>query len=77
MTTELDPRLEAAASFVPRGAVLADVGTDHAYLPVRLLTRGIIPFAVVSDINRGPLENARSNARTPFAFPVEPSRTPM
>ena len=62
MTRPLDPRLAAAASFVKPGAVVADVGTDHAYLPLFLLENGIARFAVASDINRGPLERAKRNA---------------
>lgn len=62
MTKPLDPRLEAAASFVEPGAVVADVGTDHAYLPLYLLETGAAHFAVASDINRGPLERAKQNA---------------
>ena len=58
MSVRLDPRLEAAASFVRRGSVLADVGTDHAYLPVHLLTEGIARFALAADVNRGPLGRA-------------------
>ena len=46
---------------VRRGAVLADVGTDHAYLPIHLLKEGIIDRAVCSDINEGPLASAREN----------------
>lgn len=51
------------ASFVPRGSVVADIGTDHGYLPVFLVSQGISPGAVAADINSGPLEAARSNIR--------------
>ena len=52
---DLSPRLAAIAAQVPQGSRLADIGTDHAYLPVALLLDGIIPSAVASDVNRGPL----------------------
>ena len=42
--------------------MLADVGTDHAYLPIYLLEKGKIGRAVLSDINQGPLNKARENA---------------
>ena len=41
-TVELTPRLRSVAELVPRGARFADVGTDHAYLPVWLLQQGRI-----------------------------------
>ena len=59
---ELSPRLEMTASLVPSGARLADVGTDHAYLPAALLLEGRIPSAIASDLRRGPLERARETA---------------
>ena len=59
---ELSPRLEMMASLVPSGARLADVGTDHAYLPAALLLEGRIPSAIASDLRRGPLERARETA---------------
>ena len=55
-------RLLSAAKFVRQGAYFADVGTDHAYLPLFLLSEGIIERAVCSDINRGPLASAEENA---------------
>ncbi len=58
----LDGRLEAAAEFVRDGSYLIDVGTDHAYLPVKLLMDGRIGSAAATDINRGPLERAVANA---------------
>lgn len=60
---ELDARLAMCASFVREGHVLADVGTDHGYLPIRLLLDGRIPSAFAVDIRPGPLSTARENAR--------------
>lgn len=59
----LDHRLAAAASFVRDGSVVADIGTDHAFLPVWLLLSGKSRFAVASDINKGPLDSAKVNAK--------------
>ena len=49
---------------VPAGARLADVGTDHAYLPAALILEGKIPWAVAADLRRGPLDRARATVRT-------------
>ncbi len=57
----LGARLALCASMVRPGAALADVGTDHAYLPVWLAKRGVVPRAVASDIRPGPLERAKRN----------------
>jgi len=59
---ELTPRLQAVASFVPKGARLADIGTDHAYLPVSLILDEQIPGAVAADLRPGPLDRARKTA---------------
>lgn len=59
----LDERLSAAASLVQSGAVIADVGTDHGYIPVFLLQEGKIQSAVASDIRPGPLNRAIANAK--------------
>ena len=58
---KLSKRLSCAASFVREGDFIADVGTDHAYLPIYLYMRGTIKGAVVSDINEGPIERATKN----------------
>lgn len=60
---ELSPRLRTIAQKVPNGARLADIGTDHAYLPVFLIREGKIPFAIASDLREGPLQNGRAIAK--------------
>ena len=59
---ELTPRLHAVAELVPQGARFADIGTDHAYLPVWLLQRGVIEKALACDLRQGPLDRARATA---------------
>lgn len=58
---ELDGRLLSAAGFVRAGSVFGDIGTDHGYLPIYLLAEGRVDRAVLSDINKGPLDSARAN----------------
>lgn len=56
---KLDSRLLSVASLVRANKVVADVGTDHAYVVAYLMEKGITEKAIASDINKGPLENAR------------------
>ncbi|MDO4811618.1 MAG: class I SAM-dependent methyltransferase [Eubacteriales bacterium] len=60
---QLQPRLQLLADMVPAGSRLADIGTDHGYLPVWLLQQGKIPFAIASDIHSEPLTHARQSAQ--------------
>jgi len=55
----LRPRLAMTADLVPPGLAVADIGSDHAYLPAHLVRAGHCPRAIASDIGEGPLENAR------------------
>ena len=59
---QLQPRLQLLASLVPEGSRLADVGTDHGYVPVYLLQRGLIEGAIASDIGAEPLQHAKNTA---------------
>ena len=58
---KLSNRLLAVASFVTDGNILADVGTDHGYIPIYLLQEKRIPKAIAMDINAGPLERAKEH----------------
>ena len=60
---KISKRLLIASSFAKKGEFIADVGTDHAYLPIYLYTNKIIRGAIVSDINEGPIERASKNIR--------------
>ncbi|WP_207727374.1 tRNA (adenine(22)-N(1))-methyltransferase [Clostridium vitabionis] len=58
---ELSARLRMIASFVPEGAVVADIGTDHGFLPIRLLQDGAAARALALDVREGPLAAAREH----------------
>ena len=57
----ISKRLELVASFVPQGAVLLDVGSDHAYLPIELVERGQIETAIAGEVVEGPYQSAVKN----------------
>lgn len=60
---DLSKRLELVGEFVPQGAFLADIGSDHAYLPVSLMLKGKIEFAVAGEVVKGPYESARKQVQ--------------
>lgn len=60
---KLTDRLLKIASLVTEGKKVADIGTDHGYIPVYLLNKGKVPYAILADVNKGPLENARGEVR--------------
>ena len=62
MKSALNARLLSAAELTRQDATFADIGTDHAYLPLFLLDAGRIGYAWCCDINEGPLNSARRNA---------------
>lgn len=59
----LTPRLQLLANWVLPGARIADVGTDHAYLPVWLVLHNRVASAIASDLRPGPLARAREGGR--------------
>jgi len=61
---KLSKRMKAVAAMVSSGNVLADVGTDHAYVPIALIQQKKIPRAIAMDVNVGPLTHAKENIAT-------------
>lgn len=60
---KLSNRLLSAAKMVTEGNILADVGTDHGYVPIYLCEQKKIPHAIAMDINEGPLERAKEHIK--------------
>ncbi|MCR6544094.1 class I SAM-dependent methyltransferase [Dehalobacterium formicoaceticum] len=58
MQIKLSERLAAVAGFVPTGSVVADIGTDHGYLPAHLIMEGISPYVIAADVHEPPLTKA-------------------
>ncbi len=63
MKLPISDRLLACAKFIHRGDRVADIGCDHGYLSIHLLTNGIASSCIASDVNEGPLQSAMRNAR--------------
>ena len=63
MKIPLSTRLLACAGFVNKGDRVADIGCDHGYLSIHLLTNGIARSCIASDVAEGPLQSAMRNAR--------------
>lgn len=61
MAIHLSKRLTALANMVTDGNRLADIGTDHGYIPIYLCQTGKIPFALAMDIGKGPLQQAQTH----------------
>ena len=60
---ELSKRLQAVADLVTADYKLADIGTDHAYIPICLIQQKKIAEAVALDVNEGPLQRAEEHIR--------------
>lgn len=62
MKIPLSDRLKACCNFVAPGDRVADIGCDHGYLSIYLLSNGIASSVIASDINEKPLQSAVNNA---------------
>lgn len=60
---QLSERMRRISSLVTEGNRLADIGTDHGYIPMALVQEGKIPSALAMDVNEGPLARAREHIR--------------
>ena len=57
----ISDRLRTVAHMCEKGAVVADIGTDHGYLPIYLVQEGIAPSAIAMDLRKGPLDKAKKH----------------
>ena len=61
---KLTSRLKTIADEIEKGETMADIGTDHGFLPVFLWEKGICPKVVMTDVSSGSLAKARLNCQT-------------
>ncbi|MHB9782383.1 tRNA (adenine(22)-N(1))-methyltransferase [Streptococcus sp. 10F2] len=59
----LSKRLDIVSSFVSPGVKMLDVGSDHAYLPIALVKRGVISGAIAGEVVEGPFQSACQNVQ--------------
>lgn len=62
MKIPISPRLKACCAFIRSGDRVADIGCDHGYLGIYLLTQGIADSIIASDVRKMPLESAIANS---------------
>lgn len=60
---QLSERLKRVAAYVPPNAILADIGSDHAYLPCYLALKGNIQKGIAGEVVKGPYESARKQVQ--------------
>lgn len=65
---KLSKRLSTVAEWVKKGNIVADVGTDHGYLPIYIVKENISEHVIAMDVRKGPLQKAKDNVK---AFGVE------
>lgn len=62
-TEKLSSRLQLVADFIPKGFILADIGSDHAYLPCYVVKKGVVPYAIAGEVVEGPFQSALKQVR--------------
>lgn len=60
---KLSKRLQTVADMVTKGSIVADIGTDHGYLPIYLVQNNISEQVIAMDVNKGPLSKASNNIK--------------
>lgn len=60
---KLSSRLQCIADRIDKNTYIADIGTDHAYIPIYLIRRGICSRVIGTDVRTGPLNRAERNVR--------------
>ena len=61
---KLTPRLKTIADEIEKGETMADIGTDHGFLPLYLWEMGVCPHVIMADISKGSLSKAEENCRS-------------
>ena len=57
-TDKLSDRLAAVAKYLPHDCRVADIGSDHAYLPCHMVKKGAVRFAIAGEVAEGPFQSA-------------------
>ena len=60
---ELSKRLSSIVDLIEKDKIVADIGTDHGYIPIYLIKNNICKYVIASDINKGPIEILKKNIK--------------
>ncbi len=56
-------RLEKVTTYIPKGSTIADIGSDHAFLPCYCVQKGVIDKAIAGEVNQGPYQSAYNQVK--------------